>query len=52
MKMTPLRAIKLHFLECSGGQLKEVKECPITDCPLYEFRLGKKLKQDEEKKTA
>lgn len=39
--MTPLKAIRAKCLECSCGSPSEVKLCPMTDCALYEFRLGK-----------
>ena len=38
--VSPLKAIRAKCIDCSGGQLKEVKECIITDCPLYPFRMG------------
>lgn len=38
--MTPLKAIRAKCLDCSCGQWYEVKMCPITDCPLYEYREG------------
>ncbi len=32
----------LHFkkkcLECCGGQMEEVKQCPVAGCPLHRFR--------------
>jgi hypothetical protein len=40
MKLTPLKAIKKHCLECSGYEKKEVRECKITDCVLFTYRLG------------
>lgn len=40
MKLTPLRAIKKHCLECSGYEKKQVRECEITDCVLYLYRQG------------
>ena len=40
MKLTPLKAIKKHCLECSGYEKKQVRECAITDCVLYEYRRG------------
>ena len=41
MKMsTPLKAIRAKCLDCSADQPKEVRLCPITDCPLYPFRMG------------
>lgn len=41
MHLSPVKAIKKHCLDCSGGSKKEVRECIIQDCPLYPFRLGK-----------
>ena len=40
MKITPLKAIKKHCLECSGYEKKQVRECAIKDCVLFPFRLG------------
>lgn len=39
-KLTPMKAIRARCLDCSGGSVKDVRECPITDCPLHEYRLG------------
>jgi hypothetical protein len=41
MHLSPVKAIKKHCLDCSGGSKKEVRECIIQDCPLYPFRFGK-----------
>jgi hypothetical protein len=38
--LTPLKAIRAKCLDCSGGSFREVKECPIEDCPLYAYRMG------------
>jgi hypothetical protein len=38
--ITPVKAIRQHCIECSGGSRKEVRECVITDCALYPFRFG------------
>lgn len=40
MKITPLKAIKKHCLECSGYEKKQVRECIIKDCVLFPFRAG------------
>jgi hypothetical protein len=40
MKLTPLKAIKKHCLECSGYEKKEVRGCKIIDCVLYPYRFG------------
>lgn len=36
-----LRAIRLKCYDCSSYQSNEVRECLVTNCPLYPFRLGK-----------
>jgi len=40
-KLTPLKAIRQNCIDCSCSSPKEVKDCIIFDCPLYEYRLGK-----------
>lgn len=40
MKLTPLKAIKKHCLECSAYEKKQVRECVIKDCVLFPYRLG------------
>ena len=39
---TPRKAIRLKCLDCSGNNPNEVRLCPITKCPLYNFRTGKR----------
>lgn len=39
--LTPIKAIRHYCLGCSCNSPKEVKLCVITDCELYEYRLGK-----------
>ena len=40
--LTPIKAIRAYCIECSGGMTKEVKLCPVENCPLYPFRMGKR----------
>ncbi len=40
--LTPVRAIRLRCLDCSCHQVKEVRDCDIETCPLYEYRMGKR----------
>lgn len=40
-RLTPVRAIRLKCLDCSANQVKEVKECPVKECVLYPYRMGK-----------
>jgi hypothetical protein len=39
--VTPIKSIRKHCLQCSGGSVKEVRECVIHQCVLYNFRMGK-----------
>lgn len=39
-KLTPIKAIRAKCMNCSGNQFVEVRECPVTDCALYEYRMG------------
>ena len=40
-RLTPIKAIRQHCLSCSAGYASEVRNCAITDCALYPYRLGK-----------
>lgn len=40
-KLTPIKAIRAKCLDCSNGSSHDVNLCPITNCPLYPYRLGK-----------
>lgn len=44
---SPLRAIRLKCLDCSNQQIKEVRLCPVIDCPLYGYRMGHKPKNTQ-----
>lgn len=37
----PVKAIRAKCLDCSCDSPEEVRNCPVTDCALYPFRLGK-----------
>ena len=57
-RVTRAKAIRLKCLDCSCGQLTEIRECPIKDCPLWCYRMGyevdkngKKIKFDNGKEN-
>lgn len=56
--VSPLKAIRAKCLDCCCDQRDEVKLCPVTKCPLWEFRLGKnpnrksRVMSDEQKAAA
>jgi len=41
-RLTPMKAIRKYCIECSGGSYKEVELCRLDDCPLFEYRFGKR----------
>ena len=54
-QVTALKMIRQKCLECSNWSSSEVRKCPIPDCALYPFRLGKsgtKRTLTEEQKEA
>lgn len=44
---TPIKAIRAKRLDCCCDSFQEVKQCPITDCPLYPYRLGHRPKKED-----
>jgi hypothetical protein len=50
-KMTPMKAIRLKCLDCSGGSSPEVDLCPIKECSLYIYRHGNNPARTGYKKT-
>ena len=39
---TPIKAIRARCIDCGGGSPKEVRECTHSECPLYQYRFGKR----------
>ena len=39
--MTQQRAIQAKCIDCSGANAQEVKWCPVYQCPLWQYRLGR-----------
>lgn len=46
-KLTPMRAIRQKCLECSNGQPKEVRLCPVKNCALHSYRMGHRPANEE-----
>ncbi len=42
--ITPLKAIRRKCLKCCAGSIKEVKCCHLENCPLWDYRFGKRPK--------
>ncbi len=43
--LTPIKAIRSKCLDCSCYQPKEIRLCPVTNCPLWPYRMGKRPKR-------
>ena len=41
------KAIRLKCLDCCCGQPSEVRKCPAENCPLWRFRMGREIKDDD-----
>lgn len=39
------QAVRLKCLDCSAYELSEVRNCVVTTCPLWRYRMGKRPKQ-------
>lgn len=40
--LTPIKAIRVKCIDCCCGDKKEGRECSITGCPIWPYRLGKR----------
>lgn len=40
------KAIRLKCVDCCGGNMAEVRKCPAEHCPLWRFRMGKEIKEE------
>ncbi len=40
--LRPLKAIRAKCLDCCAGQVKEIRLCPLTQCALWPYRMGKR----------
>ena len=38
--LTPMRAIRYKCMECCCFDWAEVRECELTECPLWSYRMG------------
>ena len=49
--LTPIKSIRKKCLKCMGENYNQIKECHLEKCPLYSYRLGKKMKSSNGKKV-
>lgn len=43
--ITPIKAIRLHCIDCQGGNFKLPRFCDQPDCLFYPWRMGKNPKR-------
>lgn len=39
-RLSRSKAIRMKCIDCSGGNMAEVRKCAVTTCPLWRFRMG------------
>jgi len=42
---TPIKSIRKKCLDCTCGQIGEIRECPVINCALYPYRMGRRPDQ-------
>ena len=42
------KAIRLKCLDCCADQAAEVRKCPAVNCPLWRFRMGREIKEEND----
>lgn len=42
MAKSPLKTIRDKCIDCSSGSAQEVRLCTAVNCPLWEYRFGKR----------
>jgi hypothetical protein len=45
--LTPIKAIRKTCKQCTGNHLKEIRECTITDCGNWLYRMGRRPKPSD-----
>ena len=41
------KAIRLKCIDCCCGNMTEVRKCPAENCPLWRYRMGKEIKDND-----
>ena len=49
-RITRSQAIRQKCLDCCCDNSAEVRNCPVTKCPLWNFRLGKEVGENTPKR--
>lgn len=41
------KAIRIKCIDCCCGNMAEVRKCPASNCPLWRYRMGKEIRDNE-----
>ena len=41
------KAIRLKCIDCCCGNMAEVRRCPAEQCPLWRYRMGKEIRDND-----
>ena len=39
-RLSRSKAIRMKCIDCCCGNMAEVRRCPVTNCPLWRYRMG------------
>ena len=42
------KAIRLKCIDCCGGNMAEVRKCPAENCPLWRYRMGREIRDEND----
>ena len=45
---TPIKAIRAKCMDCSGNQIKEIRQCELKECSLWPYRMGRRPKDTQD----
>lgn len=51
-RITRAKAIRLKCIDCCCGNMAEVRRCPSEQCPLWRYRMGKEIRDEENSEYA
>ena len=40
VRLAPMKAMRAKCIDCCCEQVKEIRECPITGCSIWPYRMG------------
>lgn len=50
-RLTRSQAIRAKCLDCCCGQANEVRQCPVTKCSLWNYRMGHEVGENAPKRA-